>query len=114
VTVGINVARASEIAEGEGISISKDVTGTEDNIAILHDTDGTFWALNDTCTHADAPLSEGWVEEGCVECPVHSSKFNLRTGKVLGLPATENAVCHRLEVRGEDIWLFPNESPASD
>ncbi len=110
---GIKVTTTADVPEGEGMTISREITGTADDIAILHDTDGTFWALNDTCTHAAASLAEGWVEDGCVECPIHSSKFDLRTGKVSGLPATEDTVCHRVEVRGEEIWLFPNEAPAA-
>lgn len=110
---GIKVTTIADVPEGEGVTISKAITGTADDIAILHDTDGTFWALNDTCTHAKASLAEGWVEDGCVECPIHSSKFDLRTGKVSGLPATEDTVSHRVEVHGEEIWLFPNEAPVA-
>jgi 3-phenylpropionate/trans-cinnamate dioxygenase ferredoxin subunit len=87
-TVGIHVASASDISEGEGVAISKQIAGIDDDIASPHDTDGSFWALNDTCTHADASLAEGWVEDGCVECPIHASRFDLKTGEVLGLPAT--------------------------
>lgn len=108
---GIKVALTTEIPEGEGRAISSAITGTDDDIAILHDTDGTFWALNDTCTHEVASLAEGWVEDGTVECPLHASKFCLRDGKVLSLPATKDTVCHRVEVRGDEIWLFPGEAP---
>jgi 3-phenylpropionate/trans-cinnamate dioxygenase ferredoxin subunit len=111
VTDGIRVATTSGVPEGEGIAIPKEITGTDDDVAIFHDTDGSFWALDDTCTHAEASLAEGWVEDGQVECPIHSSRFCLRTGKVSGLPATTDARCHRLEVRGEEVWLFPGESP---
>jgi 3-phenylpropionate/trans-cinnamate dioxygenase ferredoxin component len=111
VSDGIRVATTADIPEGEGLAISKEITGTEDDIAILHDSDGTLWALNDTCTHAEASLAEGWVEDGCVECPIHASKFDLKTGKVSGLPATENTVCHRVELRGSEVWLFPHEDP---
>ena len=109
-TEGFKVATTADVPEGEGRAISREVTGTHDDIAIFHDTDGTFWALDDTCTHAKASLAEGWVEDGLVECPIHSSKFCLKTGEVSGPPATRNAVCHRLEVRGDEIWLFPHES----
>jgi 3-phenylpropionate/trans-cinnamate dioxygenase ferredoxin subunit len=108
---GIRVARVSDIPEGEGLAIPKDVTGTSDDIAILHDTDGTFWALDDTCTHENASLAEGWVEDGCVECPIHASKFRLRTGAVIAPPAVSDARCHRVEVRGDEIVLFPGEAP---
>ncbi|GCD88633.1 non-heme iron oxygenase ferredoxin subunit [Nocardioides sp. LS1] len=108
---GIRVATVEEIPEGEGIAVSRELTGTDDDIAILRDEDGSVWALNDTCTHQTASLAEGWVENGHVECPLHSSKFCLRSGTVDGLPATRDTVAHRLEVRDGEIYLYPNERP---
>jgi len=103
----IRVAAVDDIPQGEGIAIDKTITGTADDIALLRDDDGSVWALNDTCTHAEASLAEGSVEDGFVECPLHSSKFCLKTGKVQGLPATCDAVVHRVEVRDGDVFLFP-------
>ena len=110
-TTGIRVAAVEDIAIGEGLAISSEVTGTEDDIALLRDDDGTVYALNDTCTHAVASLSDGWVEGGYVECPVHASRFCLKNGKVSGPPATVDTVGHRVEVRDGDVYLFPGESP---
>jgi len=108
---GIRVAAADDIPTGEGIEISRDVTGTEDDIALLKDDDGTVYALNNTCTHAIASLAEGWVENGTVECPLHSSLFCLRTGAVKSPPATRDTVPHRVEVRDGEVYLYPNEAP---
>ncbi|MFT4084368.1 MAG: non-heme iron oxygenase ferredoxin subunit [Nocardioides sp.] len=108
---GIRVAALDDISEGEGLAISSEITGTEDDIAILRDLDGSCWALNDTCTHAQASLADGWVEDGYVECPVHSSRFCLRDGHVDGPPATVDTVPHRVEVREGEIYLFPNQRP---
>lgn len=108
---GIHVASLDDIPEGEGIVIAKGVTGTADDIALLRDDDGSVWALDDTCTHEDASLADGWVEGGLVECPLHSSKFCLKSGEVQGLPATRNAYPHRVEVRYSEVYLFPNEAP---
>ena len=58
---GIRVAALDDIPEGEGIAVDKAVTGTADNIALLRDTDGTVWALDDTCTHETASLADVWV-----------------------------------------------------
>lgn len=110
-TTGIRVAALDDIPEGEGIVVSNDVCGTPDNIALLRDDDGSVWALNDTCTHQTASLAEGWVEDGHVECPLHASKFCLKTGAVEGLPATQDTVAHRVEVRDGDVYLFPDERP---
>jgi 3-phenylpropionate/trans-cinnamate dioxygenase ferredoxin subunit len=111
-STGIRVAALDDIAIGEGLAISSDITGTDDDIALLRDDDGTVYALNDTCTHAVASLSDGWVEDGAVECPVHASRFCLRNGKVLGPPATVDTVAHRVEVRDGEVYLFPGETPA--
>jgi 3-phenylpropionate/trans-cinnamate dioxygenase ferredoxin component len=51
------------------------------------------------------------VEGGYVECPLHSSKFCLRTGAVQCLPATSDTRPHRVEIRDGDVYLFPNEAP---
>ncbi|MEI4271160.1 non-heme iron oxygenase ferredoxin subunit [Klenkia sp. LSe6-5] len=108
---GIRVASAEDIAEGEGITIGRDVAGTADDIALLKDDDGSIWALDNTCTHQTASLAEGWVEGGYVECPLHSSRFCLRNGEVDGLPATRDTVAHRVEVRDGEVYLFPGQTP---
>ena len=99
--------RLDDIAEGEGIAVVKDITGTADDIALLRDDDGSVWALDDTCTHETASLADGWVEDGQVECPLHSSKFCLKTGEVLSLPATRDTTPHEVEVREGCVWLRP-------
>ena len=108
---GIRVASLDDVAVGEGLKIDRTVTGTSDDIALLRDDDGTGYALDDTCTHETASLADGWVENGYVECPMHSSKFCLRNGEVSGLPATKDACPHRIEVREGEIYLFPGEAP---
>ncbi|MBM6545365.1 non-heme iron oxygenase ferredoxin subunit [Janibacter sp. YIM B02568] len=109
---GIRVAAVDDIPEGEGVVISKDVTGTEDDIALLKDDDGSVWALDNTCPHEVASLADGWVEDGFVECPLHASKFCLKTGDVQSLPAPRGVSSHRVEVRDGEVYLFPG-APAS-
>ena len=58
-------------------------------IAIVKDSAGKVHAIGDTCTHGDISLSEGFVEEGGIECWAHGSLFSLETGKPLSLPAYE-------------------------
>lgn len=55
-------------------------------ISVFHTDEGLF-AVDDTCTHQDASLADGWVENCTVECPLHESCFDLRTGAVSGTPA---------------------------
>ncbi len=104
---GILVAQTHDVPDGEAIKIDSSVTGTVDHIAIFHD-DGEFYALDDTCSHEKASLSEGWIEAGVIECPLHAGKFCLRDGSVLSMPATVDVASHRVIVEGSDIRVIPN------
>jgi 3-phenylpropionate/trans-cinnamate dioxygenase ferredoxin subunit len=53
----------------------------------VFNADGELFAIDDTCTHQDASLSEGWLEDCMIECPLHAACFDLRTGKPTGPPA---------------------------
>jgi len=108
-TQPIKVARVGDIPDGEGITVPKQTTGTVDDIAVFNDG-GSYFALDDTCTHEETSLAEGWVEDGTVECPLHSAKFCLRDGSVLCLPATRPVAAHEVVVEGDDILVIPNES----
>lgn len=100
----IKVGAAGDIEDEEALIISADTTGWEDDIAVFF-SDGNYYALNDTCTHEDASLGDGWIEGDQVECPIHSAKFSLCTGAALCLPASHPARTHKVELRGNEIWL---------
>lgn len=68
----------------------------------------TVYALEDRCSHADFPLSDGDIVDDCViECALHGAQFDIRTGEVLESPATETL--NLLEVKVEDggVWVKP-------
>jgi 3-phenylpropionate/trans-cinnamate dioxygenase ferredoxin subunit len=69
------------------------------------DDDVEVFAVQDLCTHAAVALSEGDVEDCTVECWLHGSRFDLRTGKPTGLPATEPVATFPVEVRGGDVYV---------
>ncbi|CAM5580510.1 Nitrite reductase/ring-hydroxylating ferredoxin subunit OS=Sphingobium scionense OX=1404341 GN=GGQ90_005045 PE=3 SV=1 [Sphingobium scionense] len=50
--------------------------------------EGRFFALHDLCTHGQARLSEGFVEDGCIECPLHQGLFDIETGEPRSPPVT--------------------------
>ena len=77
--------------------------GNED-IAIFK-VDGEFFALADHCPHGDGRLSEGWVESGEVECPLHQSRFNLVTGAVQCPPARDDARFFQIRCDGENVMV---------
>lgn len=108
----VRIGEVSDLGPGEARAIDSDLTGTDDWICLARTAAGEFCALNDTCSHALASLAEGWVEGDTIECPLHGAAFSLHTGAALSLPATEPVATHRLEIRGEEIWLLPDGSPA--
>jgi 3-phenylpropionate/trans-cinnamate dioxygenase ferredoxin subunit len=78
-------------------------------IAVFHTEEGELFAIDDTCTHQDASLTDGWVE-GCeVECPLHASKFNLRTGQVDAPPAKLPVRTHEVTVVDGDIMIIESK-----
>ncbi len=72
-------------------------------VCLARTEDGELFAVDDTCTHEDESLSEGWVEGDCIECPAHNSVFDLRTGDAITLPATEPVPTYPVTVDGDDV-----------
>jgi 3-phenylpropionate/trans-cinnamate dioxygenase ferredoxin subunit len=66
---------------------------------------GEVFAINDICSHADVSLAEGDVEDGCIECWLHGSRFDLRTGAPTGLPATKPVATYPVTVEGDDVLI---------
>jgi 3-phenylpropionate/trans-cinnamate dioxygenase ferredoxin subunit len=73
-------------------------------IAIVRSA-GEVFAIHDVCSHADVPLSEGDVEDCTIECWLHGSRFDLRTGKPLALPATRPVPVYAVTVEGDDVLV---------
>jgi 3-phenylpropionate/trans-cinnamate dioxygenase ferredoxin subunit len=66
---------------------------------------GEVFAISDICSHADVSLSEGDVEDGTIECWLHGSRFDLRTGMPTGLPATRPVATYPVTVEGDDVLV---------
>ena len=93
--------RACTLAEVRG-DVPLAVTLGDLDVAVARCGDGDdveVFAVQDLCTHAAVALSEGDVEDCTVECWLHGSRFDLRTGKPTGLPATEPVATFPVEVR---------------
>jgi nitrite reductase/ring-hydroxylating ferredoxin subunit len=108
----IDVFGADELDDGDMRTIPATVSGWSDAITIFRDGDA-FYALDDTCPHERSSLGEGWLEDGEIECPLHQSRFNLKTGAVTCLPATRNARTHLVRVVDGRVWLTPGQ-PQTD
>ncbi|MFD6279168.1 bifunctional 3-phenylpropionate/cinnamic acid dioxygenase ferredoxin subunit [Streptomyces sp. NPDC060209] len=104
----VRVAAVGDIEEGEALQVGAEETGHSDAIAVFHDG-GAYYALDDTCSHGQASLADGWIEDGQVECPLHSARFCLTSGEPQCMPATLAARTHKVEVREGGIWLYPGQ-----
>ena len=91
-------AHASEIPAGQ----FKPVEVNGKRLLICH-TEAGFYAVDDTCTHDDGPLTDGWLEGNAIECPRHGARFDVTSGKVLCLPAAVPIKSYPVKVEGEDI-----------
>jgi 3-phenylpropionate/trans-cinnamate dioxygenase ferredoxin subunit len=89
----LRVCPLVELPPGEARRIEADPP-----IAVFHTEDGQIFAIDDTCTHQDASLADGWLE-GCeIECPLHASRFDLRTGAVDAPPARRAVRTHAVTI----------------
>ena len=73
----------------------------------LYNVGGEFYATTDICSHAYAELSEGYLDtDDCtIECPLHGSRFDIRNGAVLSLPAFEPIKRYAVRVEGDDVLV---------
>jgi 3-phenylpropionate/trans-cinnamate dioxygenase ferredoxin subunit len=81
-------------------------------VAIVR-SDGDVYAIHDVCSHADVPLSEGDVADGEIECWLHGSRFDLRTGKPTGPPAAVAVPVFPVRIEGDDV-LVDVDHPVTD
>ena len=70
-------------------------------VAVVRGSDGGVHALRDICSHADVALSEGEVDGDTLECWLHGSRFDVRTGRPSGPPATTPVPVYQVRVEGE-------------
>ena len=102
----IPVCRLADLPRGEAFRLDIDPP-----VSVFHTDDGEVFAIDDTCTHQDASLADGWLE-GCeVECPLHASKFDLRTGAVDAPPARLPVRTHRVLVEDGTIYVELSDAP---
>ena len=74
-------------------------------VSIVRTADGEVHAVDDTCTHANVSLSEGELDGCTLECWLHGSRFDLRTGDPSGPPATTPIAVHTVKIEGDDVYV---------
>jgi len=74
----------------------------------LYSVEGAFYATDNICTHGHARLCDGFLEGAEIECPLHQGRFDVRNGKAMCAPLTEDIKAYPLKVEGGRIWLQLN------
>ena len=94
----VKVAQSDEIAPGQGKLVE-----IEGKRIALFNVEGSFYAIDDTCTHRGGPLSEGALNGQEVTCPWHGAVFNVTTAEVLRPPAPSGVARYNVRVVSADI-----------
>jgi anthranilate 1,2-dioxygenase ferredoxin subunit len=102
-TIWHDVGEADAFTEEAGQPVT--VTGIP--IAIFRVKDELF-ALHDLCTHGAAKLSDGYVEDGCIECPLHQGTFDLRTGAPCSAPAVTAVQSYPIRLQSGRVEIAIN------
>jgi len=96
----VKIATADELPGGQAKTI--EIGGKE---IALFNVDGSFYAIENACTHVGGPLAEGEIA-GCeVTCPWHGAVFDVTTGQALGPPAAQPVNRYNVRVTGADIEI---------
>jgi naphthalene 1,2-dioxygenase ferredoxin component len=96
----VRAASRAELPPGEVLGV--ELAGRP---IALYDVDGNVFATDNICTHAYARLSDGWLDGDLIECPLHAARFEVRTGKVLDPPATEDLKTYPVRIVGDEIQV---------
>jgi len=96
----VPVTRASELSPGAMTWVALD----RERVLIAN-VDGCFYALQDSCGHRQAPLSKGTLEGHVIECPLHFARFDVRTGKLVNGPISEDVPVYEVLVDGDTVYV---------
>ncbi len=106
----VRVCAVDEVA----VNTPRKVEIGDQQIAIVKDSSGEVFAIGNTCSHGEIELSEGFVEDGEIECWAHGAKFSLRTGAALTLPAFQPVPIYDLKIEAGDIHVDPTPKFAEE
>jgi 3-phenylpropionate/trans-cinnamate dioxygenase ferredoxin subunit len=96
----VDVAPADDLVPGTFRSV--DVEGTQIAVFNVH---GTYYAIEDVCTHDGGVLTGGTLEDDVIICPRHGARFCIRTGKVLAPPAYEDVASFPVRVEAGQVQV---------
>jgi len=102
----ISVCETHALADGEALKVQ-----APDRLIAVFNVGGEFYALDDRCSHGNASMSEGYVEDDAtVECPLHAARFCLKSGAALCQPATEPLRTYPVSIIDDMIHVLLEEA----
>ncbi|WP_372593239.1 non-heme iron oxygenase ferredoxin subunit [Actinotalea sp.] len=99
------VCRLADLAPGSALRIEVDGPSGPVEVAVVRTASGAVHAVSDICSHGQVSLSDGDVEGETIECWLHGSTFDLRTGAPLALPATRPVPVYPVTLDGERVLV---------
>ena len=110
----IHVAEVTDVSDPGKVLVEVD----GEMIALFH-VSGSFYAIDDVCTHDGGPLVDGELQDYTIACPRHGAKFDIRTGAALSMPAIRPTLAHDVKVENGSVSVRirepgsgPNGNPA--
>jgi 3-phenylpropionate/trans-cinnamate dioxygenase ferredoxin subunit len=103
----VEIAPADELPSGERLFV--ELGG---KMIVIFNIAGEYFAIADVCSHDDGPVGEGDLEGFSITCPRHGAQFDVRSGKVLQMPAVVDIPAYPVQLRDGKIFIgIPKEEP---
>ena len=96
----VDIAPVSELPNGERLFVD-----INDTPVVIFNIAGGIFAISDVCSHDDGPVGDGDLEGFNIVCPRHGAEFDVRTGKVMSMPAVVDIPAYPVQVREGMIYL---------
>ncbi len=96
----IDIASVDDLPDEDVVGI--DASGK--SIA-LYQVEGEVYATDNICTHGNARLCDGFLEGHEIECPLHQGKFDIRSGKAMCAPLTEDVKTYPVKIEGSRVFV---------
>jgi len=96
----IRVAAVTDVADP-----GKELIEVDGEMVALFHVGGTFYAIDDVCTHDGGPLVDGELTDHAIACPRHGAKFDIRSGAALSMPAVRPTRAHEVKVEDGNVFV---------
>ena len=100
----VPVARTTDVPDPGKLTVDVD-----ERLVVLIHAGGSWYCIDDVCTHDGGPLGEGPLEDDAIACPRHGAKFDVRTGAAMSMPATVPTAVHEVKVDGDNVLVKLSE-----